>query len=90
MGLSNQLSQWTAMGQQQQAFLVEPAEAVATRLQSRYRLRSIWSSMLEDYKCDRQEIEFLAQTLGIQREWLVQELKQHHTFGLLLEQIEQR
>lgn len=90
MGLSNQLSQWTAMGQQQQAFLVESAEAVATRLRSRYQLRSIWSSVLEGYKCDHACIEFLAQTLGIQCQWLVQELKQHHTFGLLLERIEQR
>lgn len=90
MGLSNQLSQWTAMGQQQQAFLVESAEAVVTRMRSRYQLRSIWSGILKGYAGDRQNIELLAQTLGVQTAWLAQELTQPHTFGLLFERIEQR
>ncbi|WP_072044905.1 glycosyltransferase [Aliterella atlantica] len=88
LGLSNQLSQWTAMGEQQQAFLVEPAQAIVTRLRSRYQLRSLWSSMLNGYRCDRQEIEVLAQTLGIQADWLAQELRQSQTFNVLFERIE--
>lgn len=89
LGLANQLSQWTAMEHQQQAFLVEPAEAIVTRLRSRSRLRSIWSSILDGYQCDRQEIEVLAQTLGVQNKWLALEVMQSQTFNLLFERVEQ-
>lgn len=60
------------------------------RLRSRYQLRSIWSSILNGYAGERQNIELLAQTLGVQTVWLAQELTQPHTFGLLFECIKQR
>ena len=90
IGLSNQLSQWTAMGQQQQPFLVESVEAIATRLQARRQLRTLWHRILSGYQPQRQDISPLASTLGVADPWLLQMLTPPHTFGLLWEQIELR
>lgn len=90
IGLSNQLSQWAAMGQQQRLFLVESVEAIATRLQARQQLRTLWHRILSGYQPQRQDISPLATTLGVADTWLFQMLTPPHTFGLLWEQIEHR
>lgn len=90
LGLSNQLKQWTLMGVDEQAFLVEPAKAIALRLQIRYQLRLLWSGILDGYQPDTTQIAQIANDLGITAQWLTEELMQPYTFGLLFEKIEQR
>ena len=87
LGLSNQLNQWALMGVDEQPFLVEQANAIALRLQVRHQLRIIWAEILDGYQPD---ITSLAADLGINVQWLAQELTQPYTFGLLFENIEQR
>lgn len=87
LGLSNQLNQWTMMGIEQQPFLVESAKALTLRLQVRHQLRLLWAEILDGYQPD---ITSIAADLGINVQWLAQELTQPYTFGLLWENIEQR
>ncbi|MBE9009063.1 glycosyltransferase [Pseudanabaenaceae cyanobacterium LEGE 13415] len=88
LGLANQLSVWTAMGQRHQAFLVESGMEVAAKLRSRYQVRVLWEKLLCGYQPTQDEIESMAQSLGISSNWLQQQLIQPQTLGLLLERIE--
>ncbi|MCY7322445.1 MAG: glycosyltransferase [Phormidesmis sp. CAN_BIN36] len=88
MGLANQLSEWTAM--EQQPFLVDSAGAIVTRLRARQQLRSLWLQLLNGYQPALMSIESIARALKISMQWLIQELSQPQTFGLLFERVEQR
>ena len=88
MGLANQLSEWTAMGRQ--PFLVESAEAIVTRLRARQQLRNLWLQILNGYQPALMSVELIASALKISAQWLMQELSQPQTFGLLFERVEQR
>jgi glycosyltransferase involved in cell wall biosynthesis len=90
LGLSNQLNQWTAMGIDEQPFLVEPIKAIALRLQVRHQLRLLWSGILNGYQPNTTQIAQIADDLGITAQWLAKELMQPCTFNLLFEKIEQR
>lgn len=90
IGLANQLSVWTAMGQQQQPFLVESGAAIMARLRSRHQLRTLWWRVLDDYQPIKSDIQVLACKLGITSDWLQQTLTQPQTFGLLSEKVEQQ
>ncbi|BAU11061.1 hypothetical protein LEP3755_15540 [Leptolyngbya sp. NIES-3755] len=90
LGLANQLSVWTAMGQRHQPFLVESGMEVAARLRSRFQVRLLWEKLLCGYQPTDREIESLAQSLGISSNGLQQQLIQPQTLGLLLERIEHR
>ncbi|MBF2063440.1 MAG: glycosyltransferase family 2 protein [Calothrix sp. C42_A2020_038] len=89
-GLASQLNQWTKMGRQNQAFLVESAQAIETRLRARQQLRKIWSCVLNGSLLCPNQVAFISDTLGVDTEWLLQELMQAYTFGQLFEQVEQR
>ena len=89
MGLANQLNEWATMGRQKQAFLVESAAAIETRYSARHQLRIIWFSVLNGKIATHIQLAPLADTLGVPAQWLVQELKQPYTFGLLFERVEQ-
>jgi len=89
IGLANQLSEWATMGRQKQAFLVESAAAIETRYSARHQLRIIWSSVLNGKMPTNMQLAPLADTLGVPSLWLVQELRQPYTFGLLFERVEQ-
>lgn len=89
LGLANQLTVWTTMGQQRQPFLVESAAAIAARLQARHQLRELWGRSLSGYP-PAIDLSALADQLGISVDWLQQELIQPQTFGLLYERVEQR
>ncbi|MBW4474888.1 MAG: glycosyltransferase [Stenomitos rutilans HA7619-LM2] len=86
-GLADQLSKWNDMGQQQQAFLVEPAGAIATRFQAHHELRQRW---LDGYPLTFKEIALLANRLGVDGDWLVYELTQHASLEGLFEAIKQQ
>jgi len=90
IGLANQLQKWTTMGEENQPFLVESADAIATRLQLRHQLRLLWSSILSGYQPTQTDILPLAKTLKINAQWLIQELSQPTTSGKLIEIVEQR
>ncbi|WP_246163102.1 glycosyltransferase [Brasilonema sennae] len=90
IGLANQLSKWSQMGQQQQSFLVESAAAIETRFQARHQLRKMWSCVLNGLKPSYMHVALLANTLGVPTLWLVEEFAQPYTFGQLFEQVEQR
>jgi hypothetical protein len=87
VGLANQLKQWTKTGSQ--AFMVEPGEAVATRFRARHQLWVLWWCILKGYP-STQNIEELADTFGIDTQWLTQQLHQPQSFNTLFERIEQR
>jgi glycosyltransferase involved in cell wall biosynthesis len=89
IGLANQLNEWSQMGRQKQAFLVESAAAIETRYSARHQLRIIWFSVLNGKMPTHIQLAPLADTLGVPAQWLVQELKQPYTFGLLFERVEQ-
>lgn len=89
-GLADQLSAWTAMGCQQQAFLVEPAGAIASRFHAQHELRLLWQRYLNGYEPTTKEIAVPASRLGINCDWLMHELSQHASLGALFEAIEQR
>lgn len=89
-GQASQLSEWAAMGRQQQPFLVASAEAIATRLQTRHQLRELWRGILNGYQPTVAEVALLADRLGVTAQWLVHLLAQPYTFGFLFEQVEQR
>lgn len=90
IGLANQLSVWTTMGQQQQPFLVESGAAIMARLRSRHQLRTLWLRVLDGYQPSRSDIQVIACRLGITSDWLQQAMAQPQTFGLLYEKVEQQ
>ncbi|MBD1843388.1 glycosyltransferase [Cyanobacteria bacterium FACHB-63] len=90
LGLANQLSVWTAMGQQQQPFLVESGATIVARFQSRHQLRALWWRILSGYQPNRVDLQRVSDQLGVAIDWLQQTLMQPQTLGLLLEQVEQR
>lgn len=87
IGLANQLSEWTTMGQQNQPFLVEPATVIETRLRLRHQLRVLWWRSRNGYQPINSDVIPLA-NLGVDPAWLIDKLMSP-TFGLLLESIEQ-
>ena len=87
VGLANQLREWTKTGNQ--AFMVEPGEAVATRFRARHQLWILWWCILKGY-LPTPNIENLADTFGIDTQWLTQQLYQPQSFNTLFERIEQR
>lgn len=87
VGLANQLNQWAKTGSQ--TFMVEPADAVATRFRARHQLWILWWCILKGYS-STQNIEELAETLGIETQWLTQQLHQPQSFNSLFERVEQR
>lgn len=89
-GLANQLNEWTKMGRQNQVFLVESAQAIETRLIARYQLRKIWKAVLNGSQVTSSQVAPISEALGINTQWLVQELTQPNTFGQLFEQVEQQ
>lgn len=88
MGLANQLSEWTTMGQQ--PFWVESVGAIVTRLRARQQLRNLWLQILNGYQPALKSVELIAGALKVSTQWLMQELSQPQTFGLLFERVEQR
>lgn len=90
IGLANQLHKWSAMGRQNQAFLVESAAEIETCLLVRHQLRVIWWRRLNGDQISDRDIASRAIILGIDTQWLMQELALPHTFGLLWERVEQR
>jgi hypothetical protein len=89
-GLANQLTQWQKMGQNNLPFLVEPLEAIETRLQARHQLRKLWWQLLSGRQPTAAEVFHLADCLAVSSQWLWQQLNQTSSLGRLLRQIEQR
>ncbi len=86
-GFAAQLNEWAAM-EDQQVFLVEPAAAIETRLQTRRQLRDLWRRILSGYQHTAKDAHFYASTLGICSQWLWAELTQPQSFDLLFERVE--
>jgi hypothetical protein len=84
-----QLNQWEAIGSQE-AFLVESASAIETRLQTRQQLRALWQSILQGYQPITKDVAVYANSLGIDEQWLWTELKRPQTFELLFENIKEQ
>lgn len=85
-GLADQLDHWAVMGAQQ-PFWVEPAAAIATRLQARHALRKLWQQLQAGVPI---QAVVPASRLGIADDWLLHELGRHAFLGELFEQIERR
>lgn len=89
-GLANQLSQWAAMGLQQQPFWVESAAAIETRFQARHAVRLLWQRLLEGDRPTRKDVLVPANLFGVASDWLMHSLIQSANLGALFEQIEHR
>lgn len=90
IGLANQLSKWEKMGLQHQPFLVESAAEIESRFWLRHRLRILWWCFLNDERVDEKAIALIANALGVNVQFLRQELALPQTFGMLWEWVEQR
>lgn len=90
IGMANQLQKWADMGQQRQAFLVEPAGAIETRLRGRRALRSLHHKIATDRVFPIHEIIYSAQTLGISTDWLIKKLMRSQSFVTLFEEVEEQ
>lgn len=89
-GLANQLAEWQKMGQNQQPFLVEPLEAIETRLRARQQLRKLWWQRFAGESILAAEVSPLADRLAVSGEWLWQQLDQLTSLGQLFQRIEQQ
>jgi Glycosyl transferase family 2 len=89
-GFAAQLNEWEAIGQQQQVFLVESANAIETRLQTRRQLRDLWQRILNGYQHTVKDVATYATTLGVCGQWLWAELTQPQSFDLMFERAEAR
>lgn len=89
-GMANQLSQWANLGQQDQPYLVEAADALETRLWGRRNLRNLWSYTLEGRSPEPQQIRAIAKLLQISPPWLNQAMVSSSSFAELFALVEQR
>ncbi len=90
IGLANQLNEWAKMGKQKQPFLVESAAAIETRFTARHQLRMLWLRLLDGHQPQNQDVVNIAKLLGVNPQWLLEEIQQPQTFGKLFERVEQR
>lgn len=88
-GFAAQLNEWELIGSQQ-AFLVEPASAIETRLQTRWQLRALWQRIINGYQHTSKDVAVYANQLSIDEQWLWAELKQPYTFNLMFEHIKEQ
>ncbi len=90
IGLANQLNEWAKMGKQKQPFLVESAATIETRFTVRHQLRMQWLRLLDGHQPQNQDVANIAEVLGVNSEWLLEEIQQPQTFGKLFERVEER
>lgn len=86
-GLSTQIREWTAMGQNGDKYLVESAQSIERRLRTRKNLRRIWKDENKNKYFQVDEIKKLADALLISEEFLRGELSVRQTFGSLNEKV---
>jgi Glycosyl transferase family 2 len=85
-GFAAQLNEWETMGQQQ-AFLVESAQAIETRFTTRQHLRDLWRRILNGYQHSAKDVAAYASTLGVGAQCLWAELAQPQPFDLMFERV---
>lgn len=90
IGLAAQLSEWTAMGRLRRPYLVESAPAIEARLRARRRLRALWRQMRSAGRPLAGSIAAIARDLGVDAEWLADELSSSRPFGATLERVARR
>lgn len=84
-GLSTQINEWTVMGQNGDEYLVESAQSIERRLQTRKKLRRIWKDKNKYFQID--EIKKLADDFFVSEEFIRCEISSPQTFGSLHEKI---
>jgi glycosyltransferase involved in cell wall biosynthesis len=87
IGFANQLAQWSV---EEQPYLVESLGALETRFRTRRQLRILWEKAINGCQTQVEAVSLAAHTLGISGYWLLNELRQASTFGVLMERIEQQ
>jgi Glycosyl transferase family 2 len=87
IGFANQLAQWAV---QEKPYLVESLGALETRFRTRRHLRILWQQAINGSQIQFEEVSLVAHTLGISGYWLLNELRQASTFGVLVERVEQQ
>ena len=92
LGLADRLSQFQALGQRQEAFLVESAAAVEAKLLARHQLRRYWMQTTSDRPhpaLASQNLAQLAARLAVPLTDLHQAIAQSMTVGELFQRVEQ-
>ncbi len=88
VGLAAQLRNWTELSADS-TLKVAPAAAMIGWFQLRHKLRSIWQQLLFDPKISVDEVDLVADKLGISTNWLFDELCQDYPFGRLFDRVTQ-
>lgn len=88
VGLAAQLRKWTEMSEAS-TFKVEPAAATIGWFKLRRKLRLLWAGLLSGSEISLNEVEPLADRLGISANWLFDELRQNQPFGRLFDRVTQ-
>ncbi len=92
LGLADRLSQFQAMGQRRQSFLVESAAEIKAKLLARRDLRRYWVQATSDQfraALAPQRLAQLATRLAVPMADLHQAIEQSLTFGELVQRVEQ-
>lgn len=86
VGFSQQLAYWADMNGAGREQVVEPAEAVVTRIRNRQRLRFCWQA--QAFSRAQEHLRLVAEELRLDPHWLAQEVTKHPFFGQLWERVE--
>ncbi|MGB3298269.1 MAG: glycosyltransferase [Phormidesmis sp.] len=90
IGCANQLNEWVSLGDSRYQLLRESAEALESKLIARRQLKITWQRCMSGEALLTQEINLLAQQIGIAEGWLAAELVQHRFFGQLADSVAQQ
>ena len=86
-GLSTQINEWTIMSCNNDEYLVESANSIKNRFETRRRLRFLWSLRCAESYFSPDETERLANELRIDAKFLRNQIETTQTFGRLYENV---
>lgn len=89
-GLSTQLAEWTTMGECSEPYFVESLNELETRFVTFHELRQYWQTATAGKSFVKDNLQYLAEILGVHESWLRTELHLSETFGRLRQNIEQK
>ena len=90
IGAANQLNEWVSLGESYHQLLRENVEALEHKLTARRQLKIAWQRCMSGEALLLQDINPIADQLGVAKGWLRAELVRHRFFGQLAECVEQQ
>lgn len=87
VGLSFQINQWKNLSETGEDFLVESAESIVERFQTKKSLRRIWRGFSDKEIDQSQKISFVAARIFVAPEVIIKALEKNQTFGAFYENL---